>query len=127
MNMDERWQRELTRLRNAPPPPGDLWERVEGGPRLPDTSGPDIGRALTISIAVIVTTAVIALAWIVLRPLRGEERTPGAVRLPHLPPLRQVAPGSLDDGRPVFLVRRDRAPVEVIDAFSSHVPWGLAK
>lgn len=125
--MDERWQRELTRLRNAPPPPGDLWERVEGGPRLPDASGPDIGRALTISIAVIVTTAVIALAWIVLRPLRGDERTPAAVGLLDVPPLGQVAPGNLDDGRPVFVVHRDDATVEVIDAFSSHVPWGLAK
>src|SRR3954466_3303871 len=110
MNMDERWQRELTRLRNAPPPPGDLWERVEGGPRLPDASGPDIGRALTISIAVIVTTAATALAglpavvawgWMGLRPLRGDGRPPAAVGLLDVPPLGQVAPGNLDDGRPV--------------------------
>src|SRR4051794_6991828 len=115
MSMDEHSQQELTKLRDAPAPPEDLWDRVSRGPRLTDKRDPAGKRSLTFAIAVAVAVAAIALVWIVLRPLHGNERTPGAVGLLSIPPLGQVEPANLDDGRPVFIVHRDDGTVEVID------------
>jgi Rieske Fe-S protein len=125
--MDERWRRELTKLREAPPPPGNLWSRVEEGPRISAPRDGAPGRALTIAIASLVAIAAIALLWIALRPLRGDAPVPGAVGVLDVPPIGQVAPANLDDGRPVFVVHRPDGMVEVIDAFSTHDPGGLGK
>jgi len=125
--MDERWQRELTKLRNAPSPSDDLWGRIEDGSRLPDPGVSRTNRAVTIAVALVVTIGAIAILWIALRPLRGDERTPGSLGLLDVPPTGQVAPANLDDGRPVFVVHREDGTVAVIDAYSTHVPYGLAK
>jgi RNA polymerase sigma-70 factor (ECF subfamily) len=124
---DERWQRELTKLRDVPPPPGDLWSRVEQGPRISAAGEGIPRRALTIAIASLVAIAAVALLWIALRPLRDDKPVPGALGVLEAPPVGEVAPGNLEDGRPVFVVHREDGIVEVIDAFSTHDPGGLGK
>jgi hypothetical protein len=125
--MDERWQRELTKLRDAPSPPADLWRRVQQGPHVADTESAHNRRGLALGIALVVTIAVIALVWIALRPLRGDGSVPGALGVLVVPPSGQVTPANLDDGRPVFVVHRGDGTVEVVDAFSTHDPGGLGK
>jgi hypothetical protein len=125
--MSERWQRELTKLRQAPELPEDLWDRARTGPRMQEARNPRRTRAVTIAVALALTIPVLALAWIAMRPLRGAQVTPGGLGVVDVPPLGQVAPANLADGRPVFVVHRDDGTVEVIDGYSTHVPWGLAK
>jgi hypothetical protein len=125
--MDERVRQELTKLRRAPEPPQDLWDRVREGPRVQEPPVLRRTRALTIVIAMAVTIPAIALAWIATRPLRGDQVAQGELGVVDVPALGEVAPANLADGRPVFVVHHDDGTVEVIDAFSTHVPWGLAK
>jgi len=123
--MDERWRRELTKLRDAPRPPDDLWDRIGAGSRMPEADAPSGSRAVTIAVALMVAIAALAIAWIAFRPVHGT--VPGALGELDVPPPGEVAPANLDDGRPVFVVHRDDGTVEVIDAFSTHVPGGLGK
>jgi hypothetical protein len=125
--MSERWRRELTKLRQAPELPEDLWVRVRTGPRMKGARIPRRTRAVTIAVALAVTVPVLALAWIALRPLRGAQVAPGGLGVVDVPPLGQVAPANLTDGRPVFVVHHADGTVEVIDGYSTHIPWGLAK
>ncbi len=125
--MSERWQRELTKLRQAPELPVDLWDRARTGPRMKEARIPRRTRAATIAVALAVTIPVLALAWIALRPLRGVEIAPGGLGVVDVPPMGQVASANLADGRPVYVVHHADGTVEVIDGYSTHVPWGLAK
>jgi len=124
--MDERVRRELTRLRQAPEPPVDLWDRVREGPRMQRPAAPRGRRAFTIALALAVTIPAISLAWIATRPLRDHAMST-ELGIVDVPGPGQVAAANLADGRPVFVVHRDDGTVEVIDGFSTHVPWGVAK
>ncbi len=124
--MSERWQRELTKLRQAPELPEDLWGRVRTGPRLQEGRIPRRTRAVTIAVALAVALPVLALAWIAMQPFREDGAREG-LGVVDVPPLGQVASANLADGRPVFVVHQNDGAVEVIDGYSTHVPWGLAK
>ncbi len=125
--MTERWQRELTKLRGAPPMSDDLWRRVQTGPRPQGASIPRWTRAVTITVALAVSIAILAAAWIAIGPLHRATILPAGSNVLDVPPIGEVAPANLDDGRPVFVVHHEDGTVSVIDAFSTHVPWGLAK
>src|SRR5438132_10206478 len=125
--MTERWQRELTKRRQAPELPEDLWDRARTGPRMKGARIARWTRAVTIAATLAVTIPVLAMAWIALRPLRGAQVTPGVLGVVDVPALGQVTPANLADGRPVFVVHPADGTVEVIDGYSTDVPWGLAK
>jgi hypothetical protein len=84
-------------------------------------------RAMTIAVALAVAIAGLSVAWIALRPLHQPPVTPGGLGVVNVPPLGQVAPANLADGRPVFVVHHSDGTVAVIDAFSTHVPAGITK
>lgn len=125
--MTERWQRELTKLRGAPGLPEDLWRRVRTGPRMEGARIPARTRAATIAVAFAVSIAVFAVAWIAVRPLHREQIVSVGSDVLNIPAVGEVAPANLADGRPVFVVHHDDGTVSVVDGFSTHVPWGLAK
>ena len=125
--MSERWRRELTKLRQAPELPEDLWGRVRTGPRMPGARISGRTRAMTIALALAIAIPVLALAWISMRSLHGPQVARSGIGIVDVPPLGQVAPANLADGRPVFVAHHADGTVEVIDGFSTHVPWGLAK
>ncbi len=125
--MNERWKRELVKLRGAPELPEDLWARVAEGPRM-DVAGPaPWRRAATIVVAFAVVIPVLVFAWIGLRSLHGGRVVPRGSDVLDVPAIGQVAPANLADGRPVFVVHHPDGTVSVIDGFSTHVPFGLAK
>jgi hypothetical protein len=124
--MSERWRRELTKLRQAPELPDNLWGRVRTGPRMQGARISRPTRAMTIAVALAVAIPALALAWIAMQPF-GEDGARAGLGVLDVPPLGQVAPANLADGRPVFVVHQDDGTVEVIDGYSTHVPWGLAK
>src|SRR5262249_13210826 len=100
--MDDRVRRELTKLRQAPEPPDELWDRVREGPRIQRPPAPSGKRAFTIAIALAVTIPAIALAWIATRPLRGDQATSSELGTVDVPAPGEVAAANLADGRPVF-------------------------
>src|SRR5439155_20935059 len=103
--MSERWQRELTKLRQAPELPEDLWGRVREGPWMVEARIPQRTRGITIAVALaIAMIPVLALAWIALRPPRSGQDMTGGLGVVDVPPVGDVAPANLMDGRPVFVV-----------------------
>ncbi len=125
--MTERWRRELTKLRGAPGLPEDLWRRVRTGPRMEGAAIRARTRAATIAVAFAVSIAALAVAWIVVRPLHREQIVSAGSDVLDVPAIDEVAPANLADGRPVFVVHHNEGTVSVVDGFSTHVPWGLAK
>ena len=125
--MSERWQRELTKLRQAPELPEDLWGRVSSGPKMHEGGISRRKRAMTIAVALAVAIAGLSVAWIALRPLHEAPVIAGGLGVLDVPPLGQVAPANLADGRPVFVVHQVDGTAEVIDGYSTHVPYGIAK
>ena len=124
--MTERWQRELTKLREAPELPADLWDRARSGSRIPEEGPSRRDRTVVIAVALVVAVAGLAVAWAVVQPFRGKE-VPGGLGVVDVPPVGQVAPANLADGRPVFVVHHQDGSIEVVDAFSTHVPYGIGK
>jgi hypothetical protein len=122
--MTERWQTELTKLRRAELPT-DLWDRVAEGPRLEPLGPPARSRVTAGVVALALFAAAAILVWRVL-PVGGPDvgSLAGPDVLP-VPPLGEVSADFLPDGRPVFVVHHDDGSVSVIDAFSSHRPFGL--
>ena len=124
--MTERLQRELEKLRLAPPMPADLWHRVEVGTRR-DVRSVRIGRrAVTILVAVAIATVGLGALWTAIRPLHRGSVIPAGSGVLAVPPVGEVAAANLTDGRPVFVVHHEDGTVSVVDGFSTHVPWGLA-
>jgi hypothetical protein len=122
--MTERWQAELTKLRDAQLPT-DLWDRVGEGPRLEPLGPPPRSRVAAGVVAIAVFAVAAVLVWRVFAPAgTGDQALPGADLL-EVPPRGEVAPVFLADGRPVFVVHHVDGAVSVVDAFSSHVQYGL--
>jgi hypothetical protein len=122
--MTERWQAELTKLHRAELP-GDLWDRVGEGPRLEPLGPPRRSRAAAAVAAAAVFAIGAVLVWRVFAP-DGTAGTsiPGA-DVVDVPARGEAAPVFLPDGRPVFVVHHEDGTVSVVDAFSSHVQYGL--
>jgi hypothetical protein len=127
MKMTERWKRELTKLRGAPELPADLWARVGLGPRMDVAHPLSWRRAATIVVAFAVVIPILVFAWIALRSLHGGEIVPSGSDVLDVPPIGQVAPANMADGRPVFVVHDAEGTVSVVDGLSTHAPFGLAK
>jgi hypothetical protein len=125
--MTEHWYRELAKLRGAPGLPEDLWRRVRTGPRMEGAPIPARTRAATIAVALAVSIAALAVAWIVVRPMHREQILSAGSDVLDVPAVGAVAPANLAGGRPVFVVHHDDGTVSVVDGFSTHRPWGLAK
>jgi hypothetical protein len=79
---------------------------------------------MTIAVALAVAIPVLVVTWNALRPLDGAQ---GGLGLVDVPPVGQVSAANLADGHPVFVVHQIDGTVEVIDAFSTHDPYGLSK
>jgi hypothetical protein len=122
--MTERWKQELMKLRGAPELPEDLWAGMRAGRRM-TVPPPSRRRATIIAVAFTVVIPVFVFAWIALRPLHGAQISSLDVLV--VPPTGQVAPANLAGGRPVFVVHHTDGTVSVVDGFSTHVVFGMAK
>jgi hypothetical protein len=65
------------------------------------------------------------LVWRVFAPAGTHDRTLSGADVLDVPRAGEVAPVFLADGRPVFIVHHGDGTVSVVDAFSSHVQYGL--
>jgi hypothetical protein len=121
--MTDRWGYAATRLQQIEPP-GDLWDRIAEGPRLPAPGPGPRTRVTAILTAFAVFAVAVALLWLALAP-RHEVVPLGGSNIVDVPPRGEVAPVFLADGRPVFVVHHPDGGVTVVDAFSSHRAWGV--
>ncbi|MDP9343438.1 MAG: hypothetical protein M3Q23_15365 [Actinomycetota bacterium] len=124
--MPERWQRELSKLRHAPEMPEAIWDRVVAGERRA-APAPARSRALTAAVALgaFAATAVL-LVW-AFGPGRNRAGPASGSPVLDVPPVGQTAPELLSDGHPVFVVHREDGAIGVVDAVSTHVPFGIRK
>jgi len=122
--MTERWQVELSKLQRAQLPT-DLWDRVGEGPRLEPLGPPRRSRVAAAVAAFAVFAVAAILVWRVFAPAGTGGKTLAGPDVLDVPPRGDVAPVFLADGRPVFVVHHEDGTVSVVDAFSSHRPYGL--
>jgi hypothetical protein len=122
--MTERWRVELTKLQGAQLP-DDLWDRVGEGPRL-QPLGPTRRSRVAAGVAALSVFAIAAvLVWRMFAPDgTGGTAIAGADVL-EVPRRGAVSAVFLSDGRPVFVAHHEDGSVSVIDAFSTHVQYGL--
>ena len=121
--MDDRYRRELTKLRGAELPDG-LWDRVQDGPRLAPLA-PDGRSRVT---AAVVAFAVFGLAAFFVWKAFTETAPaiqPAGSDMVSVPPRGETSAVFLADGRPVFVVHHEDGTVSVVDGFSSHRAWGV--
>jgi hypothetical protein len=120
--MDDRFRRELTKLRGGELP-DDLWDRVMEGPRL----APLAPRGRSRVTAAVVAFAVFGLAAFFLWRAFAETPVsqPAGSDVVTVPPRGETSAVFLADGRPVFVVHHQDGTVSVVDAFSSHRAWGV--
>jgi hypothetical protein len=121
--MDDRYRRELTKLRGAELP-DDLWSRVLEGPRL----APLAPRGRTRVTAAAVALGVFGLTAFFMWRAFAETTPalqPAGSNVVVVPSRGDVSAVFLADGRPVFVVHHDDGTVSVVDAFSSHRAWGV--
>jgi hypothetical protein len=121
--MTERWQRELTKLRDAELPEG-LWERVSEGPRLDPLAPARRSRLAAAAVAVVVFALAAAFAFRAFGPFRADRTIPGWNVL-TVPARGETAPVFLSDGHPIFVVHHEDGTVTVVDAFSTHRAFGF--
>ena len=122
--MTERWRHELTKLKGAQLP-ADLWDRIEDGPQLAPLGTTRRSRVAAAVTALAVFAIAAALVWRVFAPAGTSDRTLAGPDVVAVPARGDVAPVFLPDGRPVFVVHHPDGTVSVVDAFSSHRPYGL--
>jgi hypothetical protein len=122
--MTERWRSELTKLRGGELPP-DLWGRIGDGPRLEALGPTPRSRVAAAVTALAVFAAAAVLLWRVFAPFGDEGRSLSGSDEVTVPPRGEVAPVFLADGRPVFVVHHEDGAVSIVDAFSSHVQYGI--
>ncbi len=124
--MPERWRRELSKLRDAPEMPETIWEKVAAGERRAAPS-PARSRAVTAVVALgAFAAAGVLLVW-TFGPGRNRAEPVSSSDVIDVPPVGQTAPALLSDGHPVFVVHREDGSIGVVDAFSTHVPFGIGK
>jgi hypothetical protein len=105
--------------------PTDLWGRVGEGPQLAPLGPPRRSRVVAGVTALAMFAVAAALVWRVFAPPGGNVRTLAGPDVVAVPARGDVAPVFLPDGRPVFVAHHEDGTVSVIDAFSSHRPYGL--
>lgn len=119
---DDRYRRELTKLRRAELP-GGLWERAQEGPRMAPLGPEPRSRVVAAVVAFAVFGLAAILAWQAFRPTHPGQ--PAGSNTIAVPPRGHVSPVFLEDGRPVFVVHHQDGTVSVVDGFSSHRAWGV--
>lgn len=119
---DDRYRRELTKLRRAELPDG-LWERVQEGPRQAPLGPEPRSRVAAAVVAFAVFGLAAILAWQAFRPSHPAQ--PAGSDAVAVPPRGQTSAVFLSDGRPVFVVHHQDGTVSVVDGFSSHRAWGV--
>jgi hypothetical protein len=68
----------------------------------------------------------LAIGWLVATTLLTPPLPTPAFTV-RIPPIGQVAAARLQDGHPVFVVHHQTGEISVLDAFSTHVPYGIFK
>lgn len=122
--MAERWQRELTKLRKGVPPEG-LWERAAQGPHMDPLSEPRRSRLAAGAVAVAVFVLAAMFAVRAFGPFRNPDHTLEGPDVLTVPSLGRTTAAFLPDGHPIFVVHHEDGTVSVVDAFSSHRPFGF--
>jgi hypothetical protein len=109
-------------------PAPDLWRRIETGEprgvRPPEPRSRLLGTVLALAIAG--AGILLALRAFVLSP--GQPAAPSKLsgsEIVDVPARGETAPDFLADGHPVFVVHHEDGTVGVVDAFSTHRPWGV--
>ena len=109
-------------------PAPDLWRRIETGePRGVRPPEPR-SRMLVAVLALAIAGAGIFLALRALVLSPGQPAAPSGLSgsdVVDVPAIGETAPAFLADGHPVFVVHHEDDTVGVVDAFSTHRPWGV--
>ena len=79
------------------------------------------------AVAVGVFLAATVLLVVVFAPWRRGVQPVSGSRVLEVPPVGGVVAANLPDGRPVFVVHHEDGTVTVVDAFSTHVAYGIGK
>jgi hypothetical protein len=119
---DDRYRRELTKLRRAELPDG-LWARVQEGPRQAPLGPEPRSRVAAAVVAFAVFGLAAILAWQAFRPSHPSQ--PAGSDTVAVPRRGETSAVFLSDGRPVFVVHHGDGTVSVVDGFSSHRAWGV--
>jgi hypothetical protein len=69
----------------------------------------------------------IVLLVVVFAPWRSGVQPISGSDVLQVPSVGGVVAANLPDGRPVFVVHHEDGPVSVVDAFSTHVTYGIGK
>lgn len=78
------------------------------------------------ALAIVGVLIVVVIGWLVATTLLAPP-APRAADTVRIPPRGDVAAVRLRDGRPVFVVHHQTGEIDVLDAFSTHVPYGVYK
>jgi hypothetical protein len=79
------------------------------------------------AVAVGVFLAATGLLVVVFAPWRSAVQPISGSDVLEVPPVGGVVAANLPDGRPVFVVHHEDGTVSVVDAFSTHVTYGIGK
>jgi hypothetical protein len=79
------------------------------------------------AVAVGVFLAATGLLVVVFAPWRSAVQPISGSDVLEVPPVGGVVAANLPDGRPVFVVHHEDGTVSVVDAFSTHVKYGIGK
>jgi len=121
--MDDRYQRELTKLHGAELPDG-LWDRVQEGPRLAPLAPGGRSRVTAAVVAFAVFGLAAFFVWKAFTEVAPAPQPAGS-NVVIVPPRGETSAVFLADGRPAFVVHHLNGTVSVVDAFSSHRAWGF--
>ncbi len=115
----------LEQLRDRLLPPPGSFERLVARRRRRRRNQ----RLAASALALVVATAGVVLAVRALGPTRGPQPAASSALsgsdVVDVPLRGETAPAFLADGHPVFVVHHEDDTVSVVDAFSTHRPWGV--
>jgi Rieske [2Fe-2S] domain len=115
----------LERLRDQLRPPPGSFERLVARRRRRRRNQ----RLAVSTLAFVVAAAGVTLAVRALGPTGGPRPAAhpalSGSDVVEVPPRGETAPAFLADGHPVFVVHHEDGTVSVVDAFSTHRPWGV--
>ena len=106
----------------------DLWDRIETREPRPSIPSEHRGRILSIMLALVVSAAGVFIAARAFISPSDRDVTSAGLQGSNtldIPPIGEASPEFLADGRPAWVVHHRDDSVSVVDAFSTHRPFGI--